>query len=369
LLDLTQIPVSQGAESFLSSPLLPLGISFYTFKNIGYFHDVYSGKTPAERSPFRYAIYLFMFPQVTMGPIQSYSSLRESLSERKVSLSGISDGLTEFILGFGMKAIFADRLAAIWNGIEVIGYDAISTPLAWMGAASYSLQLYFDFAGYSLMALGLCKMLGFESPVNFDHPYAAPSMTEFWRRWHMTLGSWFRDHVYIPLGGNRRGAARTYLNLFAVWLLTGIWHGNTAMFILWGLFLFCVIALEKSGILGPVIKSKVFSHIYMAPLIMISWMIFRLPTLSDLGVYLSRLFPFFGEVSEHVYSLDYLTYLKSLGPLLALGILFSTPLPRKFFESIREKRWLSVPLLLLIFWYSVYLAANGANNPFMYVNF
>ncbi len=353
----------------MPSILLPLGLSFYTFKNLSYLHEVYAEKVQAEESFVGYGAYLMMFPQISMGPIQTYESFRPYLKERKVTLTGINSGATEFILGLGLKTIFANRFGSVWSGIETIGYDSISTPLAWMGILTYSLQLYFDFYGYSLMASGIGEMLGYVTPKNFDYPYTATSMSDFWRRWHMTLGEWFKENVYFPLGGNRCGKAKQIRNLLAVWLLTGIWHGSTLTFLIWGFFLFTVIAIEKTQILKKVTEHKVWSHVYMIPLILLSWTIFKLPTLTDLGIYFSRMFPFFRETPEYVYAADWVKYAKSIGALAVVGILFCTPLPRKLFEKIRNKPLISVPILLMIFWYAVYLAVCGANDPFLYFNF
>ncbi len=349
--------------------LLPLGLSFYTFKNLSYLREVYAKKVRAEESYIRYGAYLMVFPQISMGPIQTYESFFPYLDDRKVTLAGINNGTVEFILGLGLKTIFANRLGSVWSGIENIGYDSISTPLAWMGIIAYSLQLYFDFYGYSLMASGIGEMLGYATPKNFDYPYTATSMSDFWRRWHMTLGAWFKENVYFPLGGNRCSKILNLRNLFVVWVLTGIWHGSTITFLIWGLFLFAVIAIEKTGVLKKVTEHKVWSHVYMIPLILLSWTIFRLPTLADLGIYFSRLFPFFGETPEYVFAADWVKYAKGVGALAVIGILFCTPLPRKMFEKIRNKPFIAVPILLAIFWYAVYLAACGANDPFLYFNF
>jgi len=367
------LPALSGAVGTLSPSseiLLPLGLSFYTFKNISYLNEVYSKKVEAEPSFIRYGTYLTMFPQISMGPIQTYESLKDSLNERKVTLAGIQAGAMEFILGLGLKCIFAGRLGAVWNGIETIGYDGISTPLAWLGIIAFSLQLYFDFYGYSLMASGIGEMLGYKTPKNFDYPYLATSMSDFWRRWHMTLGAWFKENVYFPLGGNRCGKARLFFNLLAVWLLTGIWHGDTLTFLFWGFFLFVIVAVEKTGVLNKVTQHKVWSHVYMIPLILLSWTIFKLPTLGDLGVYLGRMFPFFTETPAYVSTTDWVKYVKGMGGiLLVLGLVFCTPLPRRLYEKVKSKTPIVVPILLAIFWYSVYLSACGANDPFLYFNF
>ena len=348
---------------------LPLGISFYTFKNISYLNEVYSNKVASEPSFINYGAYITMFPQISMGPIQTYSDFKPYLNSRIVNLEKIGFGLSEFIIGFGLKKIFADRLSGIWNEIETVGYESISTPFAWLGIISFSLQLYFDFYGYSLMSSGIGEMLGYSTPKNFDYPYISRSMGEFWRRWHMTLGVWFKENVYFPLGGSRCSKPKLLRNLFIVWLLTGIWHGSTLNFVAWGLFLFVLIALEKLGPLKFVTENKYLSHIYMFFAILLSWALFKLPTLSDFALYLSRMFPFFSEVPAEVYVWDWLKYVEKIGWLIVVAIFFCTPLPRRIFEKYRSKTYITVPLLLIIFWYSVYLAACGANDPFLYFNF
>ena len=212
---------------------LPLGVSFYLFQSMGYLIDVYRGEKP-ERNIIDYAAFTLAFPQLTMGPILRWRDWRGPLKERTVGRQDILDGLEYFIVGLSCKVLLADQLAPLWAAIERIGYEYLSTPLAWLGAVSYSLQLYLDFSGYSLMAMGLGQLLGLPVPRNFDLPYTARSVSEFYRRWHITLGTWFRDYLYIPLGGSRRGKARTVLALAVVWLCTGLWHGASWSFVLWG---------------------------------------------------------------------------------------------------------------------------------------
>lgn len=224
---------------------LPIGISFYTFQGISYIADVYRGKTKAEKSVLRYAVYIAMFEQLIAGPIVTYSRVKGSLKSRKINASAVLCGLGMFIFGLGLKVLLANPIGKLWSQTLAIGFESVSTPLAWMALFAYSFQIYFDFFGYSLMAVGLGKMLGFKLPKNFDHPYMSLTVTEFWRRWHITLGSWFREYVYIPLGGNRCSKARNLFNLLFVWLLTGIWHGAGYNFLLWGFILFLLIATEK----------------------------------------------------------------------------------------------------------------------------
>ena len=263
--------------------------------------------------------------------------------------------------------LLANQIGSLWRQVGNIGYESVSTPLAWMGIAAYSLQLYLDFCGYSWMALGLGRMLGFRLPRNFEHPYAARSMQDFWRRWHISLSSWFRDYVYIPLGGSREGTARTYLNLLAVWVLTGLWHGSTLNFLLWGLLLFALIALERAGWGRVLARSRVISRVYMVLMIPLSWLLFAIPSVSRIGVYLGRLFPLVSQ-GIAVNAGDWLQYGKQYWWLLVLGIVFSTPGPEKLWNRIRGT-WLGTVTLAVLFWACVYCMSVATNDPFMYFSF
>lgn len=225
--------------------LLPLGISFYTFQMASYLIDVYRGEVEAEENIINFAVYVMMFPKLVMGPITSYQDIRRQLHRRRCNAECLQDGMKLFILGLCGKVLLADRLALLWQEVQVTGFESISTPLAWIAAVAYSLQLYFDFVGYSVMAQGLGRMVGFKLPENFRQPYMASSVREFYRRWHMSLGNWFCKYVYIPLGGSRRGEGRTICNLLAVWLLTSLWHGTTANFLIWGMGICLLIILER----------------------------------------------------------------------------------------------------------------------------
>lgn len=348
---------------------LPLGISFYTFMHLAYLIDVYRGDIRPEPSLFRYATFATLFPKLTSGPITTWQELDKPLTRRSISIKRLDDGLRDFIIGLGLKVLLANQIGGLWNQLGMIGYDSISTPLAWLGSLSYSLQLYFDFYGYSLMAIGVGKMLGFRLPDNFRHPYIARTMTDFWRRWHITLGAWFRNYLYIPLGGNRCSRGRHTLNLLIVWLATGLWHGASWNFVLWGLFLFVILFLEKNytmeALTGDSVLSRVGSHVYMIFLILIQWTIFAVTDLGQLGVYLGRLFGIGGQVID---KLDYVRYLGSYGWKLALGILFATPLPRRLFKPVR-KTTLGTILLFAIFAAAIYCVSIGSNDPFMYFNF
>lgn len=347
---------------------LPIGISFYTFQGISYIADVYRGKTKAEKSVLRYAVYIAMFEQLIAGPIVTYSRVKGSLKSRKINASAVLCGFGMFIFGLGLKVLLANPIGKLWSQTLAIGFESVSTPLAWMALFAYSFQIYFDFFGYSLMAVGLGKMLGFKLPKNFDHPYMSLTVTEFWRRWHITLGSWFREYVYIPLGGNRCSKARNLFNLLFVWLLTGIWHGAGYNFLLWGFILFLLIATEKY-LTGKFLNSHpAIGHIYMILIIPLTWAVFAVSDMRELGVLFTRLFPFFGTGALSVFKYDYLKYLKEYYPFLIASILFSTRLPYKLLERIRNS--VLVPILLLaIFSASIYCMYKGFDDPFLYFRF
>ncbi|MBQ2451614.1 MAG: MBOAT family protein [Lachnospiraceae bacterium] len=351
--------------------VLPLGISFYTFQIVSYIVDVYRGTVPVETSFVNLGAYLCMFPQLIAGPIVVYSDIRDCLEKRKLSIDNLDEGLKVFILGLGSKVILANQIGTLWNEVCMIGYESISTPLAWLGAVSYSMQLYFDFWGYSLMAIGLGKMLGFHMPANFNHPYTARSVTDFWRRWHITLGAWFREYIYIPLGGNRKGRFTTLRNLLIVWFFVGFWHGADWNFILWGLLIFILQIIEKNLLLTFLRKenfiAKLLSHAYMTLYILISWTIFAISDFSQLRIYLARMFPFFG-IGNSLNSLDFVKYITTYAPLLLICLFFCTEYPKKLAEKL-EQKLLNTGISLAIFWYAIYYLSIGLNNPFLYFRF
>lgn len=353
--------------------LLPLGISFYTFQIVSYVVDVYRGKVDAEESLLNLGTYLCMFPQLIAGPIVTYSLVNRQLENRRYTLRRFEAGLRIFVMGLAAKVLIANRIGGLWRDIQTIGFESISTPLAWMGAFAYTLQIYFDFHGYSLMAVGLGKMLGFNLPKNFDEPYVSHSVSEFWQRWHMTLAQWFREYVYVPLGGNREGRWKTIRNMFVVWAFTGLWHGAEWNFVLWGLSIFVILCVEKAGLKGwlerPSIVSRVVSRAYMVILIPITWMFFAITSISQIGVYLSRMFPFFGiQAGACINTQDYVRYLFQYGILFLVGIICCTALPKRWYR-MNQKGIISVIVLLLLFWWSVYFLANAGNNPFLYFRF
>ena len=347
---------------------LPLGISFYTFQIAAYVIDVYRGIVPAEKSYVNLGTYLTMFPQLIAGPIVNYTEVSSCLKRRTVTARDFESGVRILVIELGSKVIIADRVGMLWNNVQTIGFNSISTPLAWLGAVAYSMELYFDFAGYSMMAIGLGKMLGFQIPVNFRFPYISKSVTEFWRRWHITLGRWFRDYVYIPLGGSRKGRLRTMFNLFAVWILTALWHGAGYNFLIWGGMLLGALFLEKLFLLPFLQKSKVIGHVYLLLFVPVTWMAFTITDVQQLGIYLTRMFPFVNAHTGMVNSMDYIKYLKDYDSLLAMGVLFATPVPAVIYGRIK-RGMLGTLAIAVIFALSMYYLAVSANNPFLYFNF
>ncbi len=349
--------------------VLPLGISFYTFQLASYVLDVYGKKVRAERKFTDFGTYLCMFPQLIAGPIVKYTDMAGQLKKRKYLSENLEEGLKTFTLGLASKMLLANSCGAFWNRVQVIGFESISTGMAWLGAFSFTFQIYFDFNGYSLMAMGLCRMLGFSIRPNFNQPYLSKSLTEFWRRWHVSLGTWFREYIYIPLGGNRKGKPVWVRNMFIVWLLTGVWHGAEWNFFLWGVFLFLVLMLEKLLWLPFLEKSRIFSRIYMAALIPISWMLFAITDIKELFVYLGRMFGV-GTValSGNALHTELIMAFKSCGVQWLLCILLILPFPARWYEKHKKQR-ICIFLLLCIFWISVYQIIYTKSNPFLYFRF
>ena len=358
---------SEFSFEFAKNIVLPAGISFYTFQGLSYVIDVYRGKYPAEKVFLRMATYISMFPQLIAGPIVTYPEVRKHMAKRRHTLKLIIEGTEIFIFGLGMKVLLANTIGGLWTEVAAVGYDSISTPLAWVAIFAFTFQIYFDFYGYSLMAIGLGKVMGFSFPKNFDHPYTSRSMTEFWRRWHMTLGSWFREYVYIPLGGNRGGERATYRNLLIVWLLTGIWHGAGYSFLFWGLFIYILIALEKKYYLTYLEKIPGIGHLYMLVVIPVSWVFFSITDISEIWTFLGKMFPIFGNAAGTVAN-DYVSYLKNYSIVLLAGALFSTKVPYILLRKIKNKKiiWAFLAVILAASTYWLWL---GMNNPFLYFRF
>ena len=348
-------------------PALPPGISFYTFTLLSMDIDVYLRRERGPRSWLELGTYTAMFPKLLSGPITAYQEAIGQVRRHRTSAKKIEYGLSLMIAGLAFKVLIADTVGILWRDIRTVGFESISTPLAWMGAAAYSVQLLFDFQGYSLMAVGLGSILGFDLPWNFDHPYRSRSVSEFYRRWHISLGRWFRNYLYIPLGGSRKGAARTACNLMAVWIVTGIWHGVTLNFILWGLILGLLIVLEKFCLGNFLNRHKVFSHLYVWFALPLTWVVFAITDFDSLRIYFTRLFPFWGG-GIAVNGMDWIYHGRNyLGFFLAALAVSCPPadyLWKKYWDTLAAK-----VLLFGLFWFCIYRLANGLQNPFMYLSF
>lgn len=351
---------------------LPLGISFYTFQVLSYLIDVYRGEQRKETSLVRFANYICMFPQMVSGPIVMYGEVREELRRREFTAEGIQQGLKVFTVGLAAKVLLADRIGLLWQEVQVTGFESISTPLAWIAAVAYSLKIYFDFYGYSLMAVGLGRMLGFELPENFREPYMAGSVRDFYRRWHMTLGRWFRQYVYIPLGGSRRGELRTFFCLLVVWSLTSIWHGGTANYLIWGLLILLFILLERQlealGVTKILKKGvlRVIPHLYLLSVIPVTWICFAITDFSQLQVYWGRMFGTLEGI--RVSTADWRKALETYWYLFGIGFLACTPLLKRLFQRWKDS-FVGMLVLAALFWLCVWRLRVEGQNPFMYSNF
>lgn len=341
---------------------LPLGISFYTFQTMSYTIDVFLGKVKAERNIINFGAFVCLFPQLIAGPIVKYTDISLELKSRKINLQQIQEGIQLFILGLGSKVIIANNIGALWTEVEVKGFSDIGTIMAWMAILAFSLQIYFDFSGYSLMAIGLGRILGFNFPRNFNYPYISRSITEFWRRWHITLGSWFKEYLYIPLGGNRVGKIRLYVNLFMVWFLTGFWHGASYNFILWGLYFFILISIEKAGLLKVLEKNKIISHIYAVFFIIIGWAIFAVVDLGQLKIILQKMFTI--NIDN-----QWMYYIKNYGITFIVAIIFSTPLIKNLYNKFIKSDILNTIIIITIFLICVAYLVDSTYNPFLYFRF
>ncbi len=342
---------------------LPIGISFYIFQSIAYILDVYRGDAPEQRNIIWFGTYIAMFPQLIAGPIVRYKDIAFQLENRDESLSYFAEGIELFVIGLAKKVLLANRMGALFEALKG-GGGSLS---AWVAMFAYTLQIYFDFSGYSDMAIGLGKMFGFSFLRNFDYPYISRSITEFWRRWHISLGTWFREYVYIPLGGNRRGLLRQILNILIVWSLTGLWHGASWNFVLWGLYYALLLILEKvwlgarmKKLCAPLSVSLVFL------LVSFGWVLFSFTDLGEMGVFISRLF--LGKAdSPHELNLV-LAYL----PLMLTGLLAATPFPSSLYHKADGTK-IQLPLrlsaLLLVFLLCVASLAAKSYNPFIYFRF
>ena len=349
---------------------LPLGISFYTFQVASYMIDVYRGKhSVKENTALDFCTYVAMFPQLIAGPIVNYSEVKGALRERKVNPVRIEYGVSIFILGLAYKVLLADKIGSLWKDVITIGPYGINMPTAWLGSWGFSMQLFFDFFGYSLMAIGLGHIMGFSFPSNFEDPYISKSATEFWRRWHITLGRWFREYVYIPLGGNRCSKAKWVFNIFIVWFLTGLWHGANWNFIIWGLMFFVILLIEKLFFINKLEKSKVIGHIYMLILIPVSWTIFNITELKTLGAYLKVMFfiPLEGAVKARAME-RFWSLFGTYWWLLLICAFCCLPWPVRWIKKY-YKTWPAKIILLGLFWFVIYELALSGSGDFLYFRF
>lgn len=339
---------------------LPLGISFYTFQTLSYTIDVYKGKVEAEKNIIDFGAFVSLFPQLIAGPIVKYSDINKEIKNRSINMSNFELGLEEFIIGLSKKVLITNNIGMLWSEISSKDLINISTPLAWLGIIAFSFQIYFDFSGYSSMAIGLGKMIGFNFPINFNFPYISRSITEFWRRWHITLGSWFKEYVYIPLGGNKVNKIRVFLNLLIVWFLTGFWHGAEYTFILWGLYFFTLIYIEKI-FLGETLKRHViFSHLYTIFFLIIGWCIFAITDIATLGIYINKMFTW-------DFKSDWIYYIRNYFIVIILCIISSTPLVLKIYNKMNKV--IKSIIIVLLFMLSIAYLVDSSYNPFLYFRF
>ena len=352
-------------KCFANGRYLPGGMSFYLFQMSAYLIDVYRRRLTPERNLMSYSAQILMFPKMLSGPIVNPRDLKDQSHSPNYNLKNIHRGIQEVVLGLFLKVMIANRLGGLWGQAGVIGYESISTPFAWLALIAYAMRLYFDFYGYSLMAVGLGRMLGFDLPMNFLDPYCSKSVSEFYRRWHATLGAWFREYLYIPLGGNRHGTAMTIFNLAVVWLFTGLWHGVGGNYLLWAFFLFVMIVIERLWLRKYLELSKVWCHVYLVFVILLSWLPFAIGDFEQLKIYFLKLFGLGGNV---VHSTDYITWGKQYLWLLLTGVLFATPLPGKIWGNIRRRPFADL-LIFILFWVIVYFISTSAQDPFMYFQY
>lgn len=353
---------------------LPIGISFYTFQSMSYTIDLYMRKIKVQKSFISFASYVSLFPQIVAGPIVRYEDVAAEIDHRTVNVSKASEGIARFMKGLSKKVLLANTIGLVWNAVGAKEISSLSSLTAWVGILAFSFQIYFDFSGYSDMAVGLGKMMGFNFPENFDHPYISRSISEFWRRWHITMGSWFKSYVYIPLGGNRGTLKRTIFNLAVTWFLTGLWHGASWNFVIWGLYFGFLIIIERLG-WGKVLERlpKAVSTVYTLLLVVFGWVLFKLPTLADAGAYLGAMFGANGVGID-----SFGAYLLGSNALLfilcAIGSTNAVGGGLKWLKEHKQRaaaviHW-SMPALQVVglLVCTAYLV-NTTYNPFLYFNF
>lgn len=368
VINLTLLAVFKYVGKFV----LPIGISFYTFQSMSYTIDVYRGKAKAEKNPINFGAYISLFPQLIAGPIVRFSDIATQLRERTINLERIRYGVLRFVCGLGKKVLLANQAGEIFQTIANYKVSQMTTVSAWLGILAFMFQIYFDFSGYSDMAIGLMAVFGFEIPENFKHPYEAKSITEFWRRWHISLGNWFKEYVYIPLGGSRKGNARTFLNIFIVWFLTGLWHGATINFTLWGLYFCFFLIMEKTWLLKLLDKiPRVFSHIYALVVIYFGWLLFAWEDIHGHRVYMKAML---GMAGAEVVNKESLYLLVSNALLMVIMTIGCTSLPKYLAEKVTKRDGIGTSLCMsvyvaIILLLSIAYLVNGTYNPFLYFRF
>lgn len=350
--------------------VLPVGISFYTFQALSYVIDVYRGQVAAQKDAYRLALYIMLFPQLIAGPIVKYHDIAGQIDDRAEDIDDVYYGALRFIGGLAKKMLIADTLGMLAD--EVFGGDLryVSTPVAWAGAIAYMFQIYYDFSGYSDMAIGLCRMFGFKIPENFDHPYVSRSITEFWRRWHISLSTWFKEYLYIPLGGNRVSKPRTAFNLMFVFLMTGLWHGAGWTFVLWGAFHGALIVCEKLAGLDTAKRGRArdfFMRVYTLAAVLAGWVLFRAESLPAAVDYFKKML---GLIPDEYAALDFVYYVDGEEALaFAFAAVLSAPVAKDFFTAQNKHPVLARAVALALFLLSVTVIGAGTFNPFIYFRF
>ena len=351
------------------SSTLPIGISFYTFQTMSYTIDVYRGDAKAQRSIINFGTFVTLFPQLIAGPIIKYKDLGDQIDRRDHTAEKFAAGVQRFTVGLAKKVLLANNIGMLWDIYLATPTQNLTVLGSWLGILAFSFQLYFDFSGYSDMAIGLGRMLGFEFLENFNYPYISQSLTEFWRRWHISLGTWFREYLYIPLGGNRVSKSRLLLNLMIVWAATGIWHGASWNFLLWGLYYGVLLVVEKFFLKKCLDRAPVWlRHVYALFFILIGWALFAVEDFAQLGPYLAAMFGFAGG---GLWNTDFLYYLASYLPIMAIAVLASTPLGKRLWDKLGEKpRQIALPILMVavLLICTCYLV-DATYNPFLYFRF
>ena len=357
-----------------NAPLLPIGISFFTFQALSYLIDLNAGAIAVQRNPFRLGLFISMFPQLIAGPIVRYAEVEKDLVDRRIDRGDFAAGVRRFVLGLAKKTLIADPLGLLADEIYAIPAGGLSPEVAWLGAVAYSLQLFFDFSAYSDMAIGLGRMLGFKFPENFNYPYAARSVAEFWRRWHMTLSRWFRDYLYIPLGGNRVGAFRTYLNLWLVFMATGVWHGAAWSFLFWGMFHGALLIAERIGLGGILTRlPRPLAHLYLLLAVIIGWVLFRAEDMAQTLDFYEAMFLFASGPAADFHPVG--RYLDGyLTIILLIGAVLSVPSAAWLQgRAARAFPTLAAPGREALFWAlliaSVASVGAASYSPFIYFRF